>query len=142
MISFKNKNNEAIFEDIKDITIIKNKELNNKFNFNTEEEENKTTKDSKNKIIFNIPINQIEKIKKKDENEIKLPIIFNIPIDKVKNKSNENMGNKKVDTDFTSKDYYEENIDYEEEEEEEIDEEKPIFDIPVELIKNEEKKSN
>ena len=51
------------------------------------------------------------------------------------------MGNKKVDTDFTSKDYYEENIDYEEEEEE-IDEEKPIFDIPVELIKNEEKKSN
>ena len=70
-----------------------------------------------------------------------MPIIFNIPIDKVKNKSNEKIGNKKVDTDFTSKDYYEENIDYEEEEEE-IDEEKPIFDIPVELIKNEEKKSN
>ena len=137
--TFQDKSNETFLNDKK---IVEDKVLNKEFYQNINLLENEI-KYSKKEIIYNIPFNKIER-SNNEEKETKYYDIFKIPIDNIKNKSNEKVKNKKEETDFTSKDLYDEINDYEEEveeeEEEEMIEEKPIFNIPIEFIKNEKKK--
>ena len=74
----------------------------------------------------------------KEENSEKSKIIFNMPINDIRKEIK-----KDEDTDFTSKDYFEEFVDdyifedYEENEKKEV--EKPIFYIPIDSIKKQSK---
>ena len=74
----------------------------------------------------------------KEENSEKSKIIFDMPINDIRKEIK-----KEEDTDFTSKDYFEEFVDdyifedYEENEKKEV--EKPIFYIPIDSIKKQSK---
>ena len=131
----------------------KNKIINGLNPPNYEENELKEKKKIENEnIIFDIPINHLSQNYNKindltnisnEENDTKSKIIFEMPINNIRKDIIKKEKKKGEDTDFKSKDYFQDFVDdyifddYEENEGKE--EEKPIFNIPIGLIKKESK---
>ena len=137
----------------KESTSIKNKIINDLNPANYEENEFKEKKKMENKdIIFDIPINQLSQNFNKindftdisnEEKDTKSKIIFDMPINIIRNNIKEKEKKKGEDTDFTNNDYFQDFVDdyiFDDYEENEGKEEgKPIFNIPIGLIKKESK---
>ena len=145
---------------IKESTSINDKIIND-FNPAANYEKNEFKEKRKienNNIIFDIPINHLSQNLNKindftnipnEEKDTKSKIIFDMPINTIRNDIKENEKKKGEDTDNTSKDYFQDFVDdyifddYEEneenEEKEEKEEGKPIFNIPIGIIKKESK---